>query len=691
MTNSKTLKKPSETEFISSIRRSAMSTAMDDLAHFVSQEATVTGTPRRKESIIASNPQTSWHWRLTDDGKTPLQIAAEQNKEEIVEFLLNTIPETMSDARVGLGLAAAAGHLGVVKLLAVPGLSDEPKTADLEMIKTHDALEMAAKSGQSDVVEYLLQNGFGPRKETRKKSALHLAAENGHVRVVRLLIDAGFDPNSTIKRPPVHDRYPNCRGRPSGLGDDSELTPAALAARHGHGDVLRLLHSHGARMDIPSRCRGYRPIHEAAAEGKVEAVRCLLEIGVSVTVRAGRFCDSHTPLDLAADGNHVEVARLLIQGSEPQAVQSAVQAAVQQGSTEVLDFLLEYGADANTKDTIGQSMLHIAAARNSPDAHKTIAVLLKRGADITATDDDGCWSKLPIHKSIEAQNLASFETLLSAGADIHAELPDGKTCLHLAARVGAVDIGRRLLDEGLDPNHRAINHIAYLGKDTTPLKAGLESFDGPSSGFTMLLLSRGAVVRDLDLLRCILACRPRWHQNEASKCALLLFPYFQPLLCQVEMVTTPAGTYSGATWARELGDFVVSAFKGSPCEVETALEILTQVMVLSPPSVDCRVVRALLRHASRMKLMTLVDSVMQLLPRETCRAVAAGFIREASPKDPNLAFYVVQRYASLEEEEGNDDSMHNDEWRGDDWSDSESTNEKSVASLSINSSEQNST
>ncbi|KAJ0139656.1 Sulfite oxidase [Fusarium oxysporum f. sp. albedinis] len=664
ITNARTLGRLSETEFVSSIRRSAESAAMDDLTRAVSQQATVTGTPRGKESRIASNPLTSWHWRLTDDGKTPLQIAAEQNKEEIVEFLLKTTPETMSDARVALGLAAAAGHLGVVKLLAVPGLSYEPKPADSEVIQTHDALEMAAKSGKSDVVQYLLQKGFEPRKQSIKKSALHLAAENGHVRVVRLLIDAGFDPNSTIKRPPVHCHYSNRRVSLDGLEDDLELTPAALAARNGHGDVLQLLHSHGASMDIPSGRSGYRPIHEAAAEGKVEAVRCLLEIGVSVTVRAGRFCDSHTPLDLAADGNHVEVARLLIQGSKPEAVQSAVQAAVQQGSNEVLDFLLEYGADANTKDTIGKSMLHIAAARNSPDAHKTIAVLLKHGADITATDGDGCWSELPIHKSIEAQNLASFETLLSAGADIHAELPDGRTCLYLAARVGAVDIGRRLLDEGLDPNHRAPGHIAYSGKDSTPLKAGLESFEGPSSGFTRLLLSRGAVVRDLDLLRCILACRPRWHQNEASKCALLLFPYFQPLLCQVEMVTTPAGTYGGATWAQELGDFVVSAFKGSPCEVETALEILTQVMVLSPPSVDCRVVRALLLHASQMKLMTLVDSVMQRLPRETCLAVAAGFRREASPKDPNLAFYVVQRYASLEEEEGNDDSMHNDEWRG---------------------------
>jgi hypothetical protein len=127
------------------------------------------------------------------------------------------------------------------------------------------------------------------------------------------------------------------------------------------------------------------------------------------------------------------------------------------------------------------------------------------------------------------------------------------------------------------------------------------------------------------------------------------------------MVTTPAGIYGGATWAQKLGDFIVSAFKGSPYEVKTALKILTQVIVLSPPSVDYHMIRALLLHASRIKLITLVNSVMQHLPRETCLAAAAGFRREASPKDPNLAFYVAQRYASLEEEEEDNNSMHNDE------------------------------
>jgi ankyrin repeat protein len=71
-------------------------------------------------------------------------------------------------------------------------------------------------------------------------------------------------------------------------------------------------------------------------------------------------------------------------------MQNAVQAAIQQDSTKVLDFLLEYKADANTKDTISQSILHIVAARNSLDAYKTITILLKHGANITATDGHNC-------------------------------------------------------------------------------------------------------------------------------------------------------------------------------------------------------------------------------------------------------------------------------------------------------------
>jgi ankyrin repeat protein len=63
--------------------------------------------------------------------------------------------------------------------------------------------------------------------------ALALAAQHGHADVVRLLLDAGEDPN----------RY-----NPD--GNHSHSTPLHQAALAGHEAVVRLLVERGARLDI---------------------------------------------------------------------------------------------------------------------------------------------------------------------------------------------------------------------------------------------------------------------------------------------------------------------------------------------------------------------------------------------------------------------------------------------------------
>jgi ankyrin repeat protein len=63
--------------------------------------------------------------------------------------------------------------------------------------------------------------------------ALALAAQHGHADVVRLLLDAGEDPN----------RY-----NPDGY--HSHATPLHHAALSNHADVVRLLVERGARLDV---------------------------------------------------------------------------------------------------------------------------------------------------------------------------------------------------------------------------------------------------------------------------------------------------------------------------------------------------------------------------------------------------------------------------------------------------------
>ena len=83
--------------------------------------------------------------------------------------------------------------------------------------------------------------------------ALALAAQHGHAEIVRLLLDAGVDPN----------RY----NPPGNHGHSTPLHQAALA---GHLTVVRLLVERGARLDIRDTVYGGTPLGWAMHGGQDE-------------------------------------------------------------------------------------------------------------------------------------------------------------------------------------------------------------------------------------------------------------------------------------------------------------------------------------------------------------------------------------------------------------------------------------
>jgi Ankyrin repeats (3 copies) len=83
--------------------------------------------------------------------------------------------------------------------------------------------------------------------------ALALAAQHGHAEVVRLLLDAGEDP----------DRY-------NPVGCHSHSTPLHQAAFYGHEGVVRLLAERGARLNIKDILHQGTPLGWAEHAGRTE-------------------------------------------------------------------------------------------------------------------------------------------------------------------------------------------------------------------------------------------------------------------------------------------------------------------------------------------------------------------------------------------------------------------------------------
>ena len=121
--------------------------------------------------------------------------------------------------------------------------------------------------------------------------------------------------------------------------------------------------------------------------------------------------------------------------------------AAEEGDNEVIEALLEIGADANEVDSDGQTSLHLAASWG----HASSCRLLfhKGGADIDARDDGG---DTPLHEAARANELSTLLELLDLGADKDSRNKMGATPLILASHKGHNRICKALIRAGAAVN-----------------------------------------------------------------------------------------------------------------------------------------------------------------------------------------------------------------------------------------------
>ena len=106
------------------------------------------------------------------------------------------------------------------------------------------------------------RSAFSAADEKSRHAAFALAAQHGHVDVVRFLLDAGEDPS----------RY-----NPEGF--HSHSTPLHQAVLAGHMEVVRLLVERGARLDVKDAIYQCTPLGWAEHGGQTEIADYLRTLG----------------------------------------------------------------------------------------------------------------------------------------------------------------------------------------------------------------------------------------------------------------------------------------------------------------------------------------------------------------------------------------------------------------------------
>jgi len=342
-------------------------------------------------------------------------------------------------------------------------------------------LAEAAKLADARLVKTLLDAGAHPDTPNQDgETALMLAIKTGALPVVEMLIQAGANANA---RETFHNQ--------------TALMWAAAAPKNA-GEMVKLLLAKGADFkpralysDWPSQITSepraqYRPVggltalQYAARDGCYECVDELLAAGADINYPTP---EGVTPLMLALDNDHNEVAKLL----------------------------LDRGANADLWDWWGRTPIYIAI-----DRREAVLAPLKTGIATIGNRPAPLPTHAPGHPPVS--NMDVIQALLASGIELNPQLNmhrpsrggnsgrfveefynTGCTPLMRATIAGDVELVRDLLDKGADANITSMGLTPFLiaaGVGTGGRGTGLASATStgfpPSTAIMDLLIAHGA-------------------------------------------------------------------------------------------------------------------------------------------------------------------------------------------------------
>ncbi|MBI2686622.1 MAG: ankyrin repeat domain-containing protein [Acidobacteria bacterium] len=301
---------------------------------------------------------------------------------------------------------------------AVSLLIDKGAKIDLEDKRGRTALYRAAAGGKADAVRLLLAKRADPNhKDADGSTPLLQAIHYGHSAVLPILIGAGAQVE---------------------LADSHGTRPLMLAAEGtpyvaNNAPLVTTLLANGAVVEAQDE-RGRTALYRAAAEGKEQAMRLLLEKKANTDQQA---TDGSTALLAAVTYGKVGAARLLVEG------RANVEQADSSGNTPLMvasegtpyladneplvAILLSGGAKVDVQDQRGRSALNRASAAGKEAAQR---LLLDKKANINLKSNDGA---TPLLEAVTYGKLEAAKLLLARGAGVDIADPNGVTPLMIAA------------------------------------------------------------------------------------------------------------------------------------------------------------------------------------------------------------------------------------------------------------------
>ena len=401
--------------------------------------------------------------RRAADGSTPLQWAVYEGDVAEVQRLLRAGADVSIANNYGvtpMTLAAEVGSTAMLRLLLEAGAD-----ADSPNPEGQTALMAVARTGNVEAAELLLREGAAvdARERWGGQTALMWASARRHPAMMRLLISKGADVNarSTVRD---YQRHVTAEGRPKSL-DSGGLTPLLYAARENCRACVDVLLDSKADINLPDP-DGVSPLLVAIMNANWDLARHLIESGAdvnqwdifgetplftAVNLRS-RLDGGRASIDPINTTNGLEIVRMLLaRGADPN-MQLFFRPANLNGSTntrgstpliraannadlEVVQLLLEHGADATIMMADRQTPIHAVLAGRAPEAQamELIRLLHDAGADLDVVALVNHPLEIrggtALHYAVRKRFRGVIKQLASLGIDMDAVDQDGLTAL----------------------------------------------------------------------------------------------------------------------------------------------------------------------------------------------------------------------------------------------------------------------
>ena len=331
--------------------------------------------------------------------------------------------------------ACEKGNIDAINVLLNAGADTNIAGADGDT-----CLHNAVSGGCSkEVLETIITHGADVNITNRSSgTALMMACQKGNTAAMSVFLSSGANPN---------------------IPDEKGNTLLHIAMENNiSADTVQIVIDHGANVNATNK-QNETPLVLASHNENVDAVNMLLKVGADTNISFNDTCLHHV---LRRRCSKEMLQAIINHGAEINATdtngRTALMIACAKGNSDAINTLLEAGADPKITDADGETCLYYAV--DGCCSKEVLQIIINHGADVNATNTNNVTALMTAYKKSNADAICVF---LNAGASRDVVVADRNICFHDAvSRAFSKEVLQAMISHGSDVNSTNTNNVTPL-------------------------------------------------------------------------------------------------------------------------------------------------------------------------------------------------------------------------------------